>query len=63
MALYVYARVWAREPEDKNLDLQQERLVRVSCAMGNIRIEEASGAKSDRGGLLELLDLVEEGDT
>ena len=52
-----------REPEDKNLDLQVERLVRAGCAMGNIRAEEASGAKDDRGGLLELLDLVVEGDT
>ena len=40
-----------------------ERLVRASCAMGNIRAEEASGAKNDRGGLLELLNLVVEGDT
>ena len=31
--------------------------------MGNIRAEEASGAKDDRGGLLELLGLVVEGDT
>ena len=31
--------------------------------MGNIRAEEASGAEDDRGGLLELLDLVVEGDT
>ena len=52
-----------REPEDKNLDLQVERLVRSGCAMGNIRAEEASGAKDDRGGLLELLDLVVAGDT
>ena len=52
-----------REPEDKNLDLQVERLVRAGCALGNIRAEEASGAKNDRGGLLELLDLVIEGDT
>ena len=37
--------------------------MRVGCAMGNIRAEEASGAKDDRGGLLELLDLVVEGDT
>ena len=63
MALYGYARVSVREPEDKNLDLQVERLVRAGCAMGNIRAEEASGAKDDRGGLLELLDLVVEGDT
>ena len=63
MTLYGYARVSVREPEDKNLDLQVERLVRAGCAMGNIRAEEASGAKNDRGGLLELLDLVVEGDT
>ena len=63
MTLYGYARVSVREPEDKNLDLQVERLVRSGCAMGNIRAEEASGAKHDRGGLLELLDLVVEGDT
>ena len=31
--------------------------------LGNIRAQEASGAKNDRGGLLELLDLVVEGDT
>ena len=31
--------------------------------MGNIRAEEASGAKNGRGGLLALLDLVVEGDT
>ena len=63
MTLYGYARVSVREPEDKNLDLQVERLVRAGCAMGNIRAEETSGAKNDRGGLLELLDLVVEGDT
>ena len=63
MALYGYARVSVREPEDKNLDLQVERLVRAGCAMGNIRAEEASGAKDGRGGLLELLDLVVAGDT
>ena len=63
MTLYGYARVSVREPEDKNLDLQVERLVRAGCAMGNIQAEEASGAKDDRGGLLELLNLVVEGDT
>ena len=61
--MYGYARVSVREPEDKNLDLQVERLVRAGCSMGNVRAEEASGAKNDRGGLLELLDLVVEGDT
>ena len=51
MTLYGYARVSVREPEDKNLDLQMERLVRAGCSLGNIRAEEASGAKNDRGGL------------
>ena len=63
MTLYGYARVSVREPEDKNLDLQVERLLRAGCSLGNIRAEEASGARNDRGGLLELLDLVVEGDT
>ena len=63
MTLYGYSRVSVREPEDKNLDLQVEQLVRAGCAMGNIRAEEASGAKDDRGGLLALLDLVIAGDT
>ena len=37
MTLYGYARVSVREPEDKNLDLQVERLlVRAGCSMGNI---------------------------
>ena len=61
MTLYGYARVSVRESEDKNLDLQVERLVRSGCAMGNLRAEEASEAKDDRGGLLELLDLVVRG--
>ena len=63
MTLYGYARVSVREPEDKNLDLQVERLVRAGCSLGNIRAKEASGARNDRGGLLELLDLVVEEDT
>ena len=54
MTLYGYARVSVREPDDKNLDLQVERLVRAGCALGNIRAEEASGAKNDRGGLLRV---------
>ncbi|MDE2937298.1 MAG: recombinase family protein [Chloroflexota bacterium] len=63
MTVYGYARVSVREPEDKNLDLQVERLVRTGFAIGNIRAEGASGAKNDRRGLLELLDLVVAGDT
>ena len=63
MTLYGYARVCVREPEDKNLNLQVERLVCAGCAMGNIRAEDASGVKDDRDSLLELLDLVAAGDT
>ena len=63
MTLYGYARVSVREPEDKNLDLQVEWLVRAGCSMGNIRSEEAREARNDRGGLLELLDLMVAGDT
>ena len=33
--MYGYARVSIREPEDKNLDLQVERLVRAGCSTGN----------------------------
>ena len=63
MTLYGYARVSVREPDDKKHDLRVERLLRAGCAMSNIRSEEANGAKNDRGGLLELLDLVVVGDT
>ena len=44
MRLYGYARLSVREPEDKNLDLQVERLLRAGCPLGNIRAEEDSGA-------------------
>ena len=47
---------------DRHQRLVQRR-VRAGCSLGNIRAEEASGARNDRGGLLELLDLVVEGDT
>ena len=57
--MYGYARVSIREPEDKNLDLQVERLVRAGCSMGNIRAEEASGARNDRGGLTYGLQVIE----
>ena len=46
MTLYGYARVSVREPEDKNLDLQVERLVRTGCPLGNIRAEEASVSRA-----------------
>ena len=49
-----------REPEDKNLDVQVERPIRAGCAIGNIRDKEASVAKNDRDGLLELMELVVE---
>ena len=58
MTLYGYARVSVRELEDKNVDLQVERLVRAGCPLGNVRAEEASGAKNDRGGLLERFRLL-----
>ena len=38
-----------RALEDKTLGLQVERLVRTSCSLGNIRAEEASEAKDNRG--------------
>ena len=50
MTLYGYARVSVREPEYKNLDLKVERLVRAGCVMGNIRAQEASGAKMTAAG-------------
>ena len=40
MTLYGYARVSVREPEDKNLDLQVERLVRAGCSLGNTEFQE-----------------------
>ena len=49
MTVYGYARVSIREPEDKNLDLQVERLVRAGCSMGNIRAEEARRRRGPRG--------------
>ncbi len=49
MTFYGYARVSVREPSDKNLHLQVERLVCAGCSLGNIRAEEASGARNDRG--------------
>ena len=42
MTVYGYARVSVREPEDKNLDLQVERLARADCSIGNTRAEEAA---------------------
>ena len=49
MTLYGYARVSVRAPEDKNLDLQVERLVRTGRSLGNNRAAEASEAKDNRG--------------
>ena len=36
MMLHGYARVSVREPEDKNLDLQVERLVRAGCSLAEV---------------------------
>ena len=35
MTGYGYEEVSVRDPENKNLDLQVERLVRTGCDMGN----------------------------
>ena len=48
MTLYGYARVSVREPEDKSLDLQVGRMVRVGCAMGNIRADTLVVTHIDR---------------
>ena len=40
MTLYGYARVSVREPEDKNLDLQVERLVRAGCPQRNTKAQD-----------------------
>ena len=61
MTLYGYARVSVREPEDKNLDLQVERLwcaPAVPWATSGPR--RPSGPRTAAHGLLELL---VEGDT
>ena len=42
MTVYGYARVWVREPENRDLDLQVEPLARAGCTLGNIRAEEAN---------------------
>ena len=44
MTLYGYARVSVREPEDKNLDLQVERLVRAGCPLGNSALARLANA-------------------
>ena len=51
MAFNGYATVSVRQPEVKTPNLQLEWQVGTGCAMGNIRAEEASRAKDDRGGL------------
>ena len=50
MTLYGYARVSVREPEDKNLDLKVERLVRAGCVMGNIRARRPAGPRMTAAG-------------
>ena len=63
MTLYGYARVSVREPEDKNLDLQVERLVRAGCPWATFEPRRPAGPRTTAAGSLELLDLVVEGDT
>ena len=50
MMLYGYARVSVREPDDKNLDLQVERLVRAGCALGNIEPRRPAGPRMAAAG-------------
>ena len=50
MTLYGYARVSVREPEDKNLDLQDERLVRAGCAMGMSEPRRPAGPRTTGAG-------------
>ena len=61
MTVYGYARFLMKEPKDKKHDPQMERLVHAVYTIGNIRAKEDKGVENDQGGLLELLDLVEEG--
>ena len=61
MTLYGYARASVRDLQDKNLDLQVERLVRAGCALGKVIAEDASVVNNDRGELMQLLNLVVEG--
>ena len=52
----------SESPRTRNWTCRSTRLIRAGCSLGKIRAAEASEAKNDRG-LLELLDLVVEGDT
>ena len=63
MTIYGYARVSVKETDSRNLTLQVEQLVRAGVSLSHIHQEEASGARTDRAALLELLGRLEEGDT
>ena len=63
MTEFGYARVSVREPENKNLDLQIELLIRAGVPLKNVYSEEGSGSKDDRAELLKVLELVKPGDT
>ena len=63
MTMYGYARVSVKETDSRNLTLQVEQLVRSGVSLTHVHQEEASGARTDRAALLELLDRLEEGDT
>ena len=61
MTVYGYARVSVKETDSRNLTLQVEQLVRAGVSLSHIHQEEASGARTDRAALLELLGRLEEG--
>ena len=50
MTLYGYARVSVREPEDKNLDLQVERLVRASAPWSTFEPRRPVGPRTTAAG-------------
>ena len=54
-----YARV---STEDQNLDLQVDALLKAGCSKNNIYNDKVSGAKTERPGLTQCLDILSSGD-
>lgn len=50
-----YARV---STDDQNLNLQIDALIKAGCYKENIYADKVSGAKSERPGLLHLLEVI-----